>query len=225
MAGLGAPERAALVLTRVALLMRDVASARRAYVAAHAGEFGEGDAAAKAGAEFVAAWCGQWDIAALVAAAGAPRAAFLRIVRRAPMAPAATPAPFWHFSRKDEELTAAEPLAVVRAWYAEEAPFWAAGDAFFIQEGANTMRVCEWLARHRGAPLPPLIMDGVGHFWAAQWRAEGGSAGAPAAAAVHVFDSLPGRGTEPDDVTAAFAAALAAGGALAEGSGGARATA
>lgn len=201
LAGLGAAERAALVLARAALLMRDVAGARRAYVAAHAGEFCDENA----GAKFVAAWCGQWDVAALVAAAGAPRAAFLRIVRRAPVTPAAAPAPFWwQFTREEAALTAAEPLAVVRQWYAEEAPFWAAGDAFFVQEGASAMRVCEWLARHRGAPLPPLIVDGVGHFWAAQWRM------APPTVAVNIFDSLPGRGAEPDDVTAAFAAALAA---------------
>jgi len=217
LAHLGAPERAALVLARAAQLMRDVASARRAYVAAHAGEFCD----EKAGDNFVAAWCGQWDVAALVASAGAPRAAFLRIVRRAPAAPAAAPAPWWQFTKQEEAQTAAEPLAVVRRWFAEEAPFWAAGDAFFVQEGASMMRVCEWLARHRGAPLPPLIVDGVGHFWAAQWRAERdhGGGGAPAVAA-HIFDSLPGRGAEPDDVTAAFAAALAAALVAAEAGGG-----
>jgi hypothetical protein len=206
LAGLGAAERAAVVLARASLLMRDVAGARRAYVEAHAEEFGEGGVVAEEGATFVAAWCGQWDVAALVAVAGAPRAAFLRLVRRAPIAPAAD-VPWWQFSKKDEELTAGEPLALVREWYAQEEPFWAVGDAFFVQEGASTMRMCEWLARHRGAPLPPLIVDGAGHFWAAQWR-EGGSGGAPAA--VHIFDSLPGRLSEPDDVTTAFAAALAA---------------
>ena len=164
LAAAGGPLDAEGVLAASARAMRDVVAARRAYVAAHAAEFGAGAPSAdgRLGAHaFVCnALVAQWDLAGLVAGAGG-RVALLRPVRRARAPASALPAyqalSAMYFFDAYEGAPGSSALECERAWYAEEAPWAAAGAEFFIQEGEARVSVREWLARARarGAPPPP----------------------------------------------------------------------
>jgi len=200
-----AAAREARVLARAAAEMRAAAAARRAYAAARPGDFGpgaRGDEARAGAAAFIAApMAGQWEVAARVAAPGAPRVCFLRVVRR-PVARA--PARVWTYEAAWVEQTARDDPALVREWFAEEAPFAAAGEEFFLQSGAalESLDACVARAAARGeAELPPVIIDyAVGHYCAAIVSRDGG--------ALRRFESI--SDVPPEGVPAAFCAALVA---------------